>query len=81
MKLVASDLLSSRFFVGHKLYAGLRGSATDADWSSRRGHGGQRVNRRSRPRYERRAAGLDELHGEGMALVRQRAEDVGHEWF
>ena len=76
MKLVASDLLSSRFFVGHKLYADLRVSATDADWSS---GGGMEVNGSIEGlvlAMSGRAAGLDELHGEGMALVRQRAESI-----
>ena len=37
--LVASDVWTSRFFIGHKLYAGLRATATDADWSAGEGNG------------------------------------------
>ncbi len=74
--LVASDLLSSRFFVGQKLFAGLRVMATDADWSSGEG---KEVNGPIEAfvlAMSGRVAGLDELQGDGMALVRQRAETV-----
>ena len=74
--LVASDLLSSRFFVGHKLFAGLRVTATDADWSSGEG---KEVNGSIEGfvlAMSGRVAGLDELQGDGMASVRQRAETV-----
>jgi uncharacterized protein (TIGR03083 family) len=76
MMLVASDLLSSRFFVGHKLFAGLRVTATDADWSFGEG---KEVNGSIEGfvlAMSGRVAGLDELQGDGMASVRQRAETV-----
>ena len=37
MVLVAADLWTSRFFPGHKLFAGLRVEATDADWAAGEG--------------------------------------------
>ncbi len=76
MVLVASDLLSSRFFVGQKLFAGLRVMATDADWSSGEG---KEVNGPIEAfvlAMSGRVAGLDDLQGEGMDSVRQRAETV-----
>jgi uncharacterized protein (TIGR03083 family) len=76
MLLVASDLLSSRYFVGHKLFADLRVTATDADWSSGEG---KEVNGPIEGfvlAMSGRVAGLDELQGEGMVSVRQRAENL-----
>jgi uncharacterized protein (TIGR03083 family) len=76
MVLVASHLLSSRFFVGQKLFAGLRVIATDADWSSGEGKevngpiGGIVL------AMSGRIAGLDELQGEGMDCVHKRAENL-----
>jgi uncharacterized protein (TIGR03083 family) len=71
--LVATDLLSSRYFVGHKLFAHLRVTATDTDWSFGEG---EKVNGPIEGfvlAMSGRMAGLDELHGEGMALVHERA--------
>jgi hypothetical protein len=76
MVLVASDLLSSRYFVGRKLFADLRVTATDADWSSGEG---EEVNGPIEGfvlAMSGRVAGLDELQGEGMVSVRQRAENL-----
>jgi uncharacterized protein (TIGR03083 family) len=76
MVLVASDLWSSRFFVGHKLIADLRVRATDADWAAGEG------NEVSGPieglvlAMSGRLAGLGELQGDGMTSVYQRAEDL-----
>ena len=73
---VASDLLSSRFFVGPKLFAGLRVMATDADWSSGEG---KQVNGPIEAfvlAMAGRVAGLDDLQGEGMDSVHQRAESL-----
>ena len=72
MVVVAADLWASRFFPGHKLFAGVRVEATDVDWSAGEGPvvGG---------RIEElilamggRPGGLDQLDGEGIASVRQR---------
>jgi hypothetical protein len=68
--------LSSRYFVGHKLFADLRVTATDADWSSGEG---KEVNGPIEGfvlAMSGRVAGLDELQGEGMVSVRQRAENL-----
>jgi hypothetical protein len=76
MVLVASDLLSSRYFVGHKLFADLRVTATDTDWSSGEG---KEVNGPIEGfvlAMSGRVAGLDELQGEGMALVHERTENL-----
>ena len=76
MVLVASDLLSSRFFVGQKLFADLRVIATDADWSSGEG---KEVNGPIEGfvlAMSGRVAGLDDLQGEGMDSVHQRAENL-----
>jgi uncharacterized protein (TIGR03083 family) len=74
--LVASDLLSSRFFVGQKLFAGLRVKATDADWSSGEG---KEVNGPIEGfvlAMSGRVAGFDDLRGEGMHSVLHRAESI-----
>jgi uncharacterized protein (TIGR03083 family) len=76
MVLVASDLLSSRFFVGRKLFADLRVTATDADWSSGEG---KEVNGPIEGfvlAMSGRVVGLDELQGEGMVSVHRRAENL-----
>jgi uncharacterized protein (TIGR03083 family) len=76
MVLVASDLLSSRYFVGRKLFADLRVTATDTVWSSGEG---KEVNGPIEGfvlAMSGWVAGLDELQGEGMALVHERAENL-----
>ena len=76
MVLVASDLWANRFFAGPKLFQGLRAGATDADWSA--GDGAEVTG----PieglvlALSGRLAGLDELRGEGMATLRQRASTL-----
>lgn len=76
MVLVAADLLSSRFFVGQKLFGDCRVIATDADWSS--GQGKEVIG----PiegfvlAMSGRVAGLAELQGEGMDSVNRRAENL-----
>lgn len=76
MVLVASDLLSSRYFVGRKLFADLRVTATDIDWSSGEGKEVSGPIEGFVLAMSGRVAGLDELHGEGMVSVRQRAENL-----
>ncbi len=69
-------LLSSRYFVGHKLFADVRVTATDSDWSSGEG---KKVNGPIEGfvlAMSGRVAGLDELKGEGMALVHERAVNL-----
>jgi uncharacterized protein (TIGR03083 family) len=76
MVLVASDLLSSRYFVGNQLFTDLRVTATDAEWSSGEG---KEVNGPIEGfvlAMSGRFAGLDVLQGEGMGSVRQRAENL-----
>jgi hypothetical protein len=76
MVFVASDLLSSRYFVGHKLFANLRVTATDTDWSSGEG---KEVNGPIEGfvlAMSGRIDGLNELQGEGMASVYHRAENL-----
>jgi hypothetical protein len=76
MVLVASGLLSSRYFVGHKLFADLRVTATDTDWSSGEG---KEVNGPIEGfvlAMSGRIDGLNELQGEGMASVYHRAENL-----
>ena len=76
MVLVASDLWSSRFFVGHKLFADLRVTATDADWSAGVGNEVKGPIEGFVLAMSGRLAGLEELQGEGMASVHQRAENL-----
>ncbi len=76
MVLVAADLLSNRFFVGHKLFGGLRVIATDADWSSGEG---KEVNGPIEGfvlAMSGRITGLADLQGEGMDSVRRCAESL-----
>ncbi|MFZ0664750.1 MAG: maleylpyruvate isomerase family mycothiol-dependent enzyme [Acidimicrobiales bacterium] len=76
MVLVASDLLSSRFFVGQKLFAGLRIAATDADWSRGEGEEVKGPIEGFVLAMSGRFVGLDKLQGGGMAAVRQRAQNL-----
>ena len=62
--------------VGRKLFADLRVTATDTVWSSGEG---KEVNGPIEGfvlAMSGRVAGLDELQGEGMALVHERAENL-----
>jgi uncharacterized protein (TIGR03083 family) len=76
MVLVATDLLSSRFFVGHRLFADLRVTATDADWSAGEGDEVSGPIEGLVLAMSGRVAGLDELQGKGMVAVKQRAENL-----
>ena len=73
MVVVAADLWSSHFFPGHKLFANMQVAATDAAWSA--GDGPEILG----PIQDLvlamsgRLAGLDQLEGEGLATVRDRA--------
>ena len=73
MVLVAADLWASRFFPGHKLFAGLRVEATDADWSAGDGPMVRGPVEELVLAMSGRPAGLDQLNGEGLASVRDRA--------
>jgi uncharacterized protein (TIGR03083 family) len=70
---VAGDLWSNRFFLGPKLFRGLRAIATDADWSA-----GDGVNLTGPIEalvltLAGRFAMLDQLQGDGTAILRMRA--------
>ena len=73
MVLVASDVWTSRFFIGHKLFAGLRVTATDADWAAGEGNAVNGPIEALVLAMTGRSTGLEELQGDGMALVHQRA--------
>jgi uncharacterized protein (TIGR03083 family) len=76
MVLVVADLWSSRFFVGHRLFADLRVMATDADWSAGEGAAVTGPIEGLVLAMSGRLAGLEELQGEGMDSVLQRAENL-----
>jgi hypothetical protein len=73
MILVVADLWSSRFFPGHKLFAGLRIEATDANWSAGEGPVVRGPIEELILAMSGRTGGLDQLQGEGIASVRDRA--------
>ncbi len=73
MVLVAADLWASRFFPGHKLFAGLRVEATDADWSAGDGPVIRGPVEELILAMSGRPGGLDGLDGECIASVRDRA--------
>jgi len=77
--LVASDLLSSRYFVGRKLFSELRVTATDVDWSSGAGAEVTGPIEGFVLAMSGRNVGLDQLHGEGMVTVQQRVGIAGSE--
>lgn len=70
---IASDLRTDRFYAGRKLVRGLRVTATDADWSA--GDGPEVAGRIEALvlTLSGRLVALDELHGDGLATLRQRA--------
>jgi uncharacterized protein (TIGR03083 family) len=74
MVLVASDLFSSRFFVGRKLFAGLRVTATDADWSLGEGDEVKGPIEGFILAMSGRLVGLEKLQGKGMVEVQRRAQ-------
>jgi uncharacterized protein (TIGR03083 family) len=71
--LVAQDLWGSRFFSGHKLFRDLQVTATDADWSAGRGPAVTGPIEGLVLAMSGRLAGLEELQGEGLETVRERA--------
>jgi len=71
--LVAQDLWGSRFFSGHKLFRNLQVTATDADWSAGRGPAVTGPIEGLVLAMSGRLAGLEELQGEGLETVRERA--------
>jgi uncharacterized protein (TIGR03083 family) len=73
MILVAADLLANRFFLGHKLFRGLQVRAIDADWSAGEGPEVTGPIEGLVLAMSGRLVGLDELHGEGMSAVYERA--------
>ncbi len=73
---VAADLWASHFFVGHKLFGDLRVMATDADWSAGDGPVVTGPIEGLVLAMSGRLAGLEELQGEGMVTVHQRAENL-----
>ena len=73
MILVAADLWTSRFFPGHKLFAGIRVEATDADWAAGQGPVVAGPIEDLTLAMSGRLAGLETIQGEGMNTVRQRA--------
>ena len=76
MVLVAADLWTSRFFPGHKLFAGIRVEATDADWSAGDGPVVAGPIEDLTLTMSGRLAGLNTIQGEGMTTVRQRAQSI-----
>lgn len=71
--LVAQDLWGSRFFSGHKLFRNLQVTATDEDWSAGRGPAVTGPIEGLVLAMSGRLAGLEELQGEGLETVRERA--------
>ncbi len=71
--LVAQDLWGSRFFSGHKLFHDLQVTATDADWSAGAGPAVTGPLEGLVLALSGRLAGLEELQGEGLETVRERA--------
>ena len=71
--LVAQDLWSSRFFSGKKLFRNLRVTATDADWSAGAGPSISGSIEGLVLAMSGRLVGLEQLHGEGLETVRERA--------
>jgi uncharacterized protein (TIGR03083 family) len=72
MRLVASYLYPNRFYVGHKLAAGLHLRATDSNWSAGDGpevHGPIEALALT---LSGRFVALDELQGEGVMILRDR---------
>ena len=79
MVLVVADLWSSRFFPGHKLFAGLRVEATDANWSAGEGPVVRGSVEELILAMSGRTGGLDQLQGEGIASLRDRAAGQSHD--
>ncbi len=72
MVLVVGDLWTSRFFPGHKLFAGLRAEATDADWAAGEGPTVSGPIEDLALTMSGRLRGIDTIRGEGMGTLGQR---------
>jgi uncharacterized protein (TIGR03083 family) len=70
--LVVADLRTSRFFPGHKLFAGLRVEATDADWAAGEGPTVSGPIEDLALAMSGRLAGIDTIEGEGVDRLGQR---------
>ena len=76
---VAADLRTNRFFPGPKLFEGTRATATDADWSAGDGMEVTGPIEALILTLAGRFVALDDLQGDGAAIVRMRAEALrGH---
>jgi len=73
MGLVASYLYPHKFYVGYKMAAGLHIRATDSDWSAGDGPEVQGPIEALALTLSGRFNALDQLHGEGAMLLRDRA--------
>jgi len=73
MRLVASYLYPHKFYVGHKLVADLHLCATDSDWSAGEGPEVLGPIEALALTLSGRFIALDELHGDGAMLLRDRA--------
>lgn len=74
---VARDLWTNRFFPGAKLFEGLNAIATDADWSAGDGLGVTGTIEALVLTLAGRFAALDQLQGDGTAILLIRAADLG----
>jgi len=72
--LVAGDLWTNRFFPAPKLFQGIRATATDADWSAGDGLDVAGSIEALVLTLAGRFAALDQLQGDGTALLRMRAD-------
>ncbi len=72
MVLVVGDLWTSRFFPGHKLFAGLRAEATDADWGAGQGPTVSGPIEDLVLAMSGRLSGIETIKGEGMGTLGQR---------
>jgi uncharacterized protein (TIGR03083 family) len=70
---VADDLWTNRFFPGPKLFRGIRAIATDAEWSVGDGTEVAGPIEALVLTLAGRFSALDQLHGDGTAILRMRA--------
>jgi hypothetical protein len=70
---VAGDLWANRFFPGPKMFQGIRAIATDADWSAGDGLDVTGPIEALILTLAGRFAALDQLQGDGTAVLRTRA--------
>jgi uncharacterized protein (TIGR03083 family) len=76
MNRVATDLWASRFFPGHKLFRDLRIVAIDSEWCSGDGPVVAGPIETLVLAMSGRLAGLENLQGDGVATVRERAKNL-----